>query len=384
MNRRRASVFQPPFRAAVIGDTGRGDYGHGLDVALLDQPRLQVVAVADPDPKGRAAAAARLGVDRAYADYREMLEREKPQFVSVAPRCIDRHAEFILACAHHGVRGVFCEKPLAPTLAECDAIVDACDRAHTKLAMAFQTRYSPVLTRVKDLIRDGAIGELLELRGRGKEDRRGGGEDLMVLGSHIMDLYRAIVGDPAWCFARVTAAGKPIDPSDAIPGAEGMKWMAGDRVDAMFGFAGTPVVAHFATSRPAEPGQRFGLQVFGSKGRIDMATGFLPRTTLVQDATWTGTGQNARHIAVTSAGPGQPEPIAQGDAHAANRRIVADLIRAVENDTQPISSVHDGRASVEMILACYASHLKGCPVALPVEERSHHPLEELIRGRTPR
>jgi predicted dehydrogenase len=367
-------TFQPPYPAAVIGDTGRGDYGHGLDVALLGQPKMRVVSVADPDEQGRAAAAARLGVARSYADYREMLEREKPQFVSVAPRWIDHHAEMILACAQHGVRGIFCEKPLAPTLAECDAIVDACDRAHAKLAMAFQTRYSPTLERARELIEAGTIGELLELRGRGKEDRRGGGEDLMVLGSHIMDLFRAVLGDAAWCFARVTESGKPIGPGDAKPGAEGMKLMAGDRVDAMFGFNATPVVAHFATSCPALPGQRFGLQIFGSKGRIDITTGYLPKAALLQDPTWTGNDTNAPRAAISSAGPGQPEPITQGDSHAANKLIVADLIRAVEDDTQPLSSARDGRASVEMILACYASQLKGCPVALPLAERARHPL----------
>jgi predicted dehydrogenase len=115
-----------------------------------------------------------------------------------------------------------------------------------------------------------------------------------------------------------------------------------------------------------------------------MATGYLPRTTLVEDPTWTGNDEKSRRLAVTSAGPGLPEPITQGDAHAANRLIVRDLIRAVENDTQPISTARDGRASVEMILACYASQLKGFPVDLPLAERSHHPLEKLTRGRTPR
>ena len=57
-------MLAPPYRAAVIGRTGRGDYGHGLDVAMLDQPKLQVVAVADEDAEGRAKAAKRLGVDQ--------------------------------------------------------------------------------------------------------------------------------------------------------------------------------------------------------------------------------------------------------------------------------------------------------------------------------
>src|SRR5215210_6631406 len=301
-------MFEPPYRAAVIGRTGRGDYGHGLDVALLGQPKLTVVAVADEHPQGRAAAAKRLGVARAYADYREMLDREQPQFVAVAPRWIDCHREMIVACAERGAN-VFCEKPLAPTLSDCDAIVEACERAHVKLAMAFQTRYSQRFERVKELIAVGAIGEVLELRGRGKEDRRGGGEDLIVLGSHIMDLFRGLLGDASWCFARATERGRPVGRAEVRAGAEGLGLLAGDRIDAMFGFEESPVVAHFATARPQEPGRRFGLQVFGSRGRIELRTGGWPPAFLQVDPTWTGQEAGARWVEITSAGPGRPEAV---------------------------------------------------------------------------
>src|SRR4051794_16461445 len=167
-------MFEPPYRAAVIGRTGRGDYGHGLDVAFVNQPKLTLVAVADEDDQGRAAAARRLGVEKSYADYREMLDREKPQFVVIGPRWVDRHKEMILECAGRGIH-MFCEKPMSRDVAESDAIVSACERSHVKLAVAFQTRYGPRYERAKELIRSGAIGEVLEVRGRGKEDRRGGG-----------------------------------------------------------------------------------------------------------------------------------------------------------------------------------------------------------------
>src|SRR5262249_29158641 len=162
------------------------------------------------------------------------------------------------------------EKPMAPTLADCDAIVAACERSHTKLAIAFQTRYSPRYERVKEMVAAGAIGEVLELRGRGKEDRRGGGEDLMVLGVHIMDLCRGLLGEPAWCFARAGEGGRPVGRGQARPGAEGLGLLAGDRIDAIYGFSHPAVVAHFATARPKEPGQRFGLQILGSRGRISL------------------------------------------------------------------------------------------------------------------
>jgi predicted dehydrogenase len=369
-------MFAPPYRAAVIGRTGRGDYGHGLDVAMLDQPKLQLVAVADDDPAGLAKAAQRLKVEKTYDDYRAMLEKEKPQFVVIGPRWLDGHKEMILACAENGVRGVFCEKPMAPDLASCDAIVDACDRTHMKLAMAFQTRYSPRYERIKELIAEGAIGEVLELRGRGKEDRRGGGEDLMVLGVHVLDLCHDLLGEPAWCFARVTEGGKPVGPEQVREGAEGIGPLAGDRIDAMFGFQKIPAVAHFATSRPKEPGNRFGLMICGSKGCIGMATGWLPPAYVLNDPTWTAAGSTA-WTPITAAS----EPAgAKNEAGEANRLIVADLIHAVETDGQPRTDARAGRTTIELVLACYASHARGGTVTLPLADRAAHPLTRLPRG----
>jgi predicted dehydrogenase len=371
-------MLAPPYRAAVIGRTGRGDYGHGLDLAVRDQPKLNLVAVADEDPRGRAEAARRLGTNAAYQDYRAMLEREKPQFVVVAPRWLDGHRDMILACAERGVLGVFCEKPLAPDLASCDAIVEACDRSHVKLAMAFQTRYSPRYQRVKAMIADGAIGEVLELRGRGKEDRRGGGEDLMVLGVHVLDLCQDLLGEPAWCFARVTERGRAAGPGDVRAGAEGIGPLAGDRVDAMFGFRGSPAVAHFATSRPKEPGRRFGLMICGSKGCISMGTGWMPPTFFLPDPTWISTGATAW----SPVSGDRPEPAGSGgDSQATgNRAIVADLIHAVETDSQPRTDARAARCAVEMVLACYASHAQRGMVPLPLAHRDAHPLTRLPRS----
>lgn len=369
--------YQPPYRAAVIGRTGRGDYGHNLDVAFADQPKLTLVAVADEDPKGLAAAAKRLKLERGYADYREMLDREKPQFVAVAPRWIDCHKEMILACVERGIH-VLSEKPLAPDLAQADAIVAACERAHVKLAVAFQTRYSPRFQRVKELIDAGTIGEVLELRGRGKDDHRGGGEDLLVLGPHAVDLFRGLLSEASWCFARVTENGAPITRASVRPGAEGLGPLAGDRIDAMYGFRGTPVVAHFATAKPREGANtRFGVWIFGSKGMIALQTGRLPPAFLLASPDWSGAEKKVPWVEITSAGLGKPEPITNTSTNEANRLIVADLIRAVETDTQPRASVYDGRAALEMLLACHASQAKGGPVALPLVDRAKHPLETI-------
>ncbi len=357
------------YKVAVIGRTGRGNYGHGLDVVWKDIPQADVVAVADEDAKGRAAAAQRIGAKRAYADYREMLEKEKPQIVSVAPRWIDCHKEMVIACAQSSCIAVFIEKPLCRTLAEADEMIATCERARVKVAISHQTRYSPRLARAKDLIAAGKLGEILELRGRGKEDSRGGGEDLMVLGTHVMDLMRFLVGDAKWCIGRVLDGGNAVTKADVRDGNEGIGPVAGDRVNAMYGFA-PPPIGYFASHRNAgKPTTRFGLRVFGSKGVLDIGMGSLPPEMFLDDPRWLGA--KAKWQTITSQGLNQSEPLIEQGLHAGNVWIVQDLIHAIEADRQPLGSIYDGRAALEMILAVYESHRLNGPVPIPLKNRQH-------------
>src|SRR5205823_719467 len=125
------------YRVAVIGRTGRGNYGHGLDVVWRQFDNVQIVAVADENEPGRLAAQQRLGATHAYADYRTMLRQESPHIVSVADRHLDQHHDMVIACAEAGA-SIFLEKPLCRDLSEADAMVTACERHHVKLAIAHQ------------------------------------------------------------------------------------------------------------------------------------------------------------------------------------------------------------------------------------------------------
>lgn len=366
------------YRVAVIGRTGRGNYGHGLDVVWKDVPQATVVAVADEDPNGRAEAAKRLGAPRAYADYREMLRKERPQIVSVAPRWLDCHRDMVLACAEYGCH-IFMDKPMCRTLAEADEMIDACERAHLKLAIAHQTRYSPRLPHVQELIAAGRLGDLLELRGRGKEDRRGGGEDLMVLGTHVMDLMRLLAGDPQWCWGRVFERGRPVTKAEVREGAEGIGPLAGDEVHATYRL-GSPTVGYFSTHRARHGvNARWGLRVYGTKGILTMDMGSLPAIYFSEDPSWSPGQSKAQWVEVTSAGLGRPEPLKDGGLHMGNVLIAQDLIGAIETDTQPKGSMYDGRAALEMILAVYESHRLNAPVALPLKNRQH-PLTAPFNG----
>jgi len=358
------------YRVAVIGRTGRGNYGHGLDVVWNDIPQAEVVAVADTDPQGLAAAARRLKAPKTYADYREMLDRERPQIVSVAPRWLDGHRDMVLACAEHGCH-VFLEKPMCQDLEQADEMIAALEKRNLKLAVAHQTRYSPALAHAKKALAEGLFGDLLELRGRGKEDSRGGGEDLMVLGTHVMDLMRFLAGDPQSCFAQVRANGRLVTKADVRDGAEGIGPLAGDEIQAWYRFAG-PTVGYFATDRTRHgAAARYGLTIYGSKGILTTTMGAFPEVWFVEDPAWQPGRSKAPWRRITSAGIDRPEPVSDPAHRHGNRLIALDLIRAIETGGRPQGSMYDGRAALEMILAIYESHRQNAPVPLPLANRKH-------------
>jgi len=367
---RNTHAKEPKYRVAVIGRTGRGNYGHGLDVVWDDIDRARVVAVADENAKGRAQAAKRINAPKAYADYRKMLEKERPQIVSVAPRWLDCHRDMMLTCAEFGCH-VFLEKPMCQNLEQADEMIAALEKRNLKLAIAHQTRYSPAIQHVKKIISDGKLGDILELRGRGKEDRRGGGEDLMVLGTHIMDLMRFFAGNAKWCSATVRENRKPVTRNEVRDGAEGIGPLAGDEIHAMYRFDGN-IMGYFSTQRVRHgASKRFGLQLFGTKGIITMTTGALPEVWFIEDPSWQPGLSKAPWKKITSAGIDRPETLTGPNLHMGNCLIARDLIHSIENNTQPKGNMYDGRAALEMILAVYESHRLNKPVELPLKNRRH-------------
>ena len=357
------------YRVAVIGRTGKGNYGHGLDVVWKQFDNVQIVAVADENEKGRKAAAARLGAPHAYADYRQMLAKERPQIVSVADRHLDAHRDMVVACAQAGA-SIFLEKPMARTLAEADEMVRACETHHVKLAIAHQTRYSPRLKVIRDLIGEGKLGDLIELRGRGKEDARGGAQDLMVLGTHVMDLMRLLAGDARWCHAQVRQGGKLAGKEDVREGGEGMGPTLGDHLYATYGFDKGAVGSFGSHKAKDGAGARFGLAVYGTKGVVQFTTGDLPAAYYLDDPSWFPGRSKKGWQEITSAGVGKPEPL-QAAGGQGNVWIVKDLLQAIEQDRQPLGGLYDGRAALEMILAVYESHRTRGPVELPLKNRQH-------------
>ncbi|MSR31052.1 MAG: Gfo/Idh/MocA family oxidoreductase [Gemmataceae bacterium] len=357
-------------RVAVIGRTGKGGYGHGLDVVWKGFDEVEIVAVADENEAGLKTAVSRLGAKTGYADYRQMLEKEKPQIVSVGDRFLDLHKDMVVACAENGA-SVFLEKPMARNLAEADEMIAVCERHHVKLAIAHQTRYSPRMAQVKKMIAEGQLGDLIEMHGRGKEDTRGGGQDLMVLGTHIFDLMRYFAGHPKLCFSKILVNGQPATRADIKEGGEGMGPILGDHLWAAYNFD-NGLLGTFGTHKAkAGAGQRFALHLYGTKGAIHVATGGLASAWYCDNPSWSPTRGKINWQEITSQGVGKPETLKEGGLGQGNGWIVKDLLEAIAKDRQPLGSGYDGRGALEMIMGVYESFRVGAPVEMPLKNRKH-------------
>lgn len=366
-----AAATQRRFRVGIIGATGRGDYGHAVDVPFTKIPNVDLVSVADADPTGLEKAKSRLKLDRGYRDYHEMLDKEKLDLVAICPRWIDQHHAMLMAASEANCH-VYMEKPFCRTLLECDDVAQAFDKRGLKIAIAHTAHYSPVLRTVMQLVEEGAIGKVLELRGRGKEDHRGGAEDLWVLGSHIFGLMRSFGGgNPIECFARITNKSERIRKSHVVDGNEGLGHLAGDHLQAHYRFV-NGIEGSFASHKGAAANpSRFALQVFGSNGLIEIESGYLAPAFILRDGSWSPGRSGKSWEKITSAGISKPEPRTDGNYEGGHLAAIQDLLEAIEQNRAPKCGLLDAIAITEMIMATFESERLSKPVDLPLVTREH-------------
>jgi len=361
------------YRTGIIGSTRRGDYGHGMDTAFNDLPQFEVVALADEDAAGRAAAGRRSGAARLYADYREMLAKEELDFVGIGPRWVMEHRAMVAAAAAAGCH-IFLEKPLAGTVAEADAMLAACQRAKVKCALAHQLRTMPPLRRALAELKAGRFGRLLRLFGRPTDDARGGGEELIVHGTHFFDLMVAIAGPPRWVSGHLTVGGRDATPGDRREGREPVGPIAGDSAAVMTGFDGGVRGFWNSTANLNLGGTVYGLQLECEKALIQLRTRgevFIYPGPVVEPENekraWEKVWVEDWHFTP------EHQPRRLNDyIHRGNQTLLRELVQAVERDTEPTASLRDALFVTEIIQGAYASHFAGgVRLPIPLTDRRH-------------
>ncbi len=361
---------KPNLRVAVVGQTGRGNFGHGLDTMWLDLPGAELVAVADLDPNSKPSLLVRTQKAAFYHDYAKMLAEVKPDIVAVAMRFVDKHRELILrAFETEEVLGIYCEKSFCRTPAEADEIV----KRGVTLAIAHRNRYHPVLPVIKNLVKAGAIGMLLELRGRGKEDHRGGGLDLHVLGSHVLNLAHYFAGEPQACSAAIYQDRRLATPKDVVEGAEGIGLLVGNELHARYEMANGVPFYFDSIENAGTKAAGFGLQLVGNAGIIDLRVDVEPLAQICLGNPTQPTKEPRTWVPISTAGIGKPEPIANLGRDIASHRIAAlDLIEALQKGRKPLCNAEEGQVVMEMINAVFESHVNdGKRIALPSKVRGN-------------
>ena len=361
---RFAAARPRAYRAVLIGATSRGGYGHDWDLAWNGTGRVTVTAVADPDEAGRKRAMERSGAARGYADYREMISREKPDLATICPRWLDQRVAMFTAAAQAGAH-ILMEKPFAASLRDADLMVATAERYGVKVQVGHTARAAAVTARVRDLLGGGSLGDLLEVRARGKEDGRAGGEDLMVLGTHTFDLMRYFAGNPEWVFAHVSERGRDLTGTMMHSAGEPVGLVGGDQVAAMFCFPSS-LHAYFG-SKPGQDqsGRRFGITLYGSRGVIFVPLFDVPSSPayLLRNPAWVGDeGHRWERI-------DYPAGTAVSTRGAINQIMALDLLDAIEQDREPLCGARDGRWTVEMVAGVYQSQFARRPVDFPLTNR---------------
>ncbi|HEX2036128.1 MAG TPA: Gfo/Idh/MocA family oxidoreductase [Chloroflexota bacterium] len=397
------------YRAGLVGCGGVSwSHARGLQLAR----GVELVALADVyEPNLRTAGQA-YGVERLYADAGEMFRREALDVVTICTQA-PSHAPLVLAAAEAGVRGVLCEKPIALTLAEADAMIETCVRTGTRLAINHQTRMIPNTALVEDLLGQGAVGELRAARMLDKGGRPAG-NSLMELLTHVFDLLRLYAGDPAWVSAHLTVDQQPrqarpsgaegqlgesagrdqrlatvgdiVYSQAAWPGDRDCGLVLGDRCSATFGFhprrgwhsgLTATVESYFQPIRSPSTAETWSpsLELLGTDGIIFLGGTSDHVDVYLHRGPWAPPGRLERRES-----PDQPprELVVGGRQAPYHTAMVEELLAAIEQGREHRSSGVDGRWALEMVMGVYESQRRGgARVSLPLRYRDH-PLQRWI------
>lgn len=321
-------------------------YAHAACFREVDE--VEIVAAADPFDEQREAFGQRWGVDRLYADYREMLEREKLDIVSVATSAKPR-PEIVKTCAAAGLKGIYAEKPIAFSLAEADDMVAVCDANNVSLAVGCTRRWDAWWRMTRQLIADGKIGRVLQVNASWNAA-------ISHNGSHLIDLIRYLVGDEdvSWVFGE--------SEDDAIAASDD-----DHRINGYLAFAG---------------GTRAFIRTW-QNGAGDGAVEIIGETGAIRSV---ANGSNIEWLQKTPDRVIAVRPIPRPQRiDAPGVTAIRDLVACIETGKKPECSGIDGIRALEIAIALRESHRRGgVKIDLPIMDRSLRiQSAETLRGDLP-
>jgi predicted dehydrogenase len=339
-----------------------------FDVPL--SPRL--AAICGRDKAAAEAAADRLGWESVETDWRALIARDDIQLIDICSPG-DMHAPIAIAALQAG-KHVLCEKPLANTLAEAEAMAAAADAAYsrgTRAMVGFNYRRVPALALARRLVEEGRIGALRHLRAVYLQDwlvdpeapmtwrmqaERAGSGALGDLGAHIVDLARYLTGDE---ITGVSALSATFTGNRPLADGSGTGTVTvDDAVVFTARLAGGALASFEATRCAAGRKNALRIELNGSAGSLVFDLERLNELEFY-DGTERGEVAGFRRILVTEAGhpylsgwwpPGHTLGWEHTFTHQAK-----DLLTAIAESNQPEPSFADGLAVQKVLDAVQRS-----------------------------
>lgn len=314
--------------------------------AVDAHPDLDLIAVSHYDESKFAEISKSFAVP--CLGYSDILERSDIHIICICTPS-GQHAEQTIAAAQAG-KHVLVEKPMALSLEDADAMIQACQEANVQLGVALQRRAEPLFKQVKAALVAKDLGDLSlalvsipyvrtdeyynQAAWRGTWALDGGGV-LMNQGIHLVDLLVWFMGDPVIVQATAKTLHRNVEVEDTL--ASTLEFANGS-------------LATITATTTAAPGFAHRVEIYGTQGGIQIAGEQVIQWSLTDNSSASVTPFVSPE-SLTAGSGGDPRGI-QATGHI---NIMADFVTAIQENHAPAIDGHEGRRSLKTILDIYSS-----------------------------
>nr|WP_207658085.1 Gfo/Idh/MocA family oxidoreductase [Ruminiclostridium sufflavum] len=345
---------------ALIG-CGRISPNH---IVAAAENNLEITALCDIIPENMKEKICKFNLNKTtgrYTDYREMLQKEKPQLVAIATES-GRHAQIALDCIEAGCN-IIIEKPIALSLEDADSIIKKAEEKGVKVCACHQNRFNKSVQKIREALEADRFGRLFygtahirwnrgedyyrQAPWRGTWEQDGGA--LMNQCIHNIDLLRWMMGNDI-----TEVVGMTDRLNHSFIKAE-------DLGIALIRFANGSYGIIEGTTNIYPANLEETLYIFGERGTVKAGG---KSVNVIEEWRFADAKDNPDEV---KARFHENPPNVYGFGH---NPLYGDVIDAIINDRQPYVTAYDGRRALELVLAVYKSANEGISVKLPIKKCS--------------
>jgi predicted dehydrogenase len=321
----------------------------------LTSGRYDIVGLADLEESAMAEKDTTFNISpRHYSDARAMLAEEKPDVVSICTWHAG-HALWAIAAAPFHPKAILTEKPMADTLGHAEQMMTACKRNGVKLAVSHQRRFIPSYTLARDLIAQGAIGEVRLIQSFAADG-------LPNYSTHQTDMYRYLLGDVEcdWVMGNIERKTDRYERSTRIE----------DCAIGTFHFTNGAMALILSDVTPTV---YQGAWIYGTEGMINLTTYDLQIMNGDSGGRWQRHEPEGRFYKLAEHG----QNLEWYEAPAAQMDELADWVEGKRPDFR--GDALNGIKALQMVHAVYESARRHEKVLLPMQTRAN-PLDLMVES----